>query len=142
MILFHLISRVCKTWRSLALCNKMFMASKPPMLMLMRISNHRYKKKWYCYLEDIEGRKFRTTIPYYADRVCVGLTCGYFILFGRKTCNFFLVNPITRYELHFPNASGYLVINNHGRPIIKAILVFSCSISRWIFIVFDIYAIN
>ncbi|CAH1417448.1 unnamed protein product [Lactuca virosa] len=96
---FVAFSGVCKSWRSLALDNrKIFMASRPPML--ISISHRSYKKE--CYLQDFEGRKFKTILPRSADRICVGITCGYLILFGWKTKDFRLVNPITRHELHFP----------------------------------------
>nr|KAJ0213349.1 hypothetical protein LSAT_V11C400174500 [Lactuca sativa] len=96
---FLAFSGVCKSWRSLALDNwNIFMASRPPMFLW--ISDRPYKKE--CYLEDFEGRKFKTILPRSAGRICVGITCGYLILFGWKTKDFRLVNPITRHELHFP----------------------------------------
>ncbi|XP_042752432.1 uncharacterized protein LOC122195035 [Lactuca sativa] len=125
---FLLFSRVCKSWRSLALFNRStFMASKPPMLLF--ISPRVYKKD--CYLQDFEGRKFKTIIPKLVGRKCVGLTCGYLILFGKKTRDFWLVNPITTHELHFPNAP--LHVSDGEKRKFRAILVFSPSINRWVF---------
>nr|KAJ0209181.1 hypothetical protein LSAT_V11C400174330 [Lactuca sativa] len=126
---FVAFSGVCKSWRSCALSNKkIFMAFKPPMS--MQISNRAYDKECYCYLKDFEGRKYKTLLPHSSGRTCVGLTCGYLVLFGRETKDFWLVNPITRQELHFPDCPLYV---DHDPPIIKAILVFSPSISKWIY---------
>ncbi|CAH1429137.1 unnamed protein product [Lactuca virosa] len=128
---FISFSGVCKSWRSLALDNKSrFMASRPPMS--MSISNRAYEKECYCILEDFEERKFKTLLPHSVGRICVGLTCGYLVLFGRETRDFWLVNPITRQELHFPDVPDYL---HRDVPIIKAILVFSRSISEFVFVV-------
>nr|KAJ0206096.1 hypothetical protein LSAT_V11C500256850 [Lactuca sativa] len=54
------------------------------------------------YLEDFEGKKFKDILRHSCGRICVGLTCSYFILYGRETRDFRLVNLITRHELHFP----------------------------------------
>nr|KAJ0196471.1 hypothetical protein LSAT_V11C700380520 [Lactuca sativa] len=54
---FVAVSRVCKSWRSVALSNR---------------------------------------------NKCFGVTCGYLILFDEEYNDFWLVNPITRHELHFP----------------------------------------
>ncbi|CAH1426888.1 unnamed protein product [Lactuca virosa] len=119
---------VCKSWRLLALPNKKrFMASKPPML--MRISTRASNKKRFC-LEDFEGGKFKTTLPHSCGRVYLGLTCGYFIMFGRDTKDFCLVNPITRHGLHFPP-----VPTPYCESRISAILVFSSVISKWVFVI-------
>ncbi|XP_023759294.1 uncharacterized protein LOC111907720 isoform X2 [Lactuca sativa] len=129
---FLAFSGVCKKWRSLALGNKkIFMASRPPML--MSISDPSYKKKeCKCCLEDFEGRKFKTILPHAAGRICVGLTCGYLILFGGETKDFWLVNLITRHELHFP-CFPYNASSDVAR--IRGILVFSPSVSGWVFVV-------
>ncbi|CAH1416128.1 unnamed protein product [Lactuca virosa] len=120
---FLSFSRVCKSWRSFALCNrKSFMASKPPMSMLL--SSH-----GFCCLEDFEGRKLKTIIPHSSGRKCVGLTCGYLILFGEETFDFWLVNPITRHELYFP---AFCLPNLY---MVKATLVFSSSLNDWVFVV-------
>lgn len=121
-------SGVCKLWRSFAKFNwKTFMMSKRPMYMF--ISTRIHKKD--CYLEDFEGRKFKTMIPRSTNRVFVGSTRGYLILFGAKTRDFWLVNPITRHEIHFPN----FPFNVSTVPSqIKAVLVFSRSKSAWVFL--------
>ncbi|CAH1448976.1 unnamed protein product [Lactuca virosa] len=122
---FVAFSGVCKSWRSLAFSNwNMFMASKPPMSICI-------SDEW-CSLEDLEGKKFKTIIPHSAGRICFGLTCGYLILFSRETRDFWLVNPITRHELHFPNYP-IDVEDAYGR--IRAILFFSPSTSGWMFVV-------
>ncbi|KAL7607325.1 hypothetical protein Lser_V15G16136 [Lactuca serriola] len=123
---------VCKTWRSLARNNKkIFMASRPPML--MSISDPSYEKKeWYCCLEDFEGRKFKTILPHAAGRICVGITCGYLILFGGETKDFWLVNLITRQQLHFP-CFPFNARTDLAR--IRGILVYSPSVSGWVFVV-------
>ena len=73
--------------------------------MLMDISLRCNKKDRKCRLEDYEGRVYETTLTHSAGMYYVGLTCGYFILFRMKTNkDFWLVNPITRYELNFPPA--------------------------------------
>ncbi|CAH1434365.1 unnamed protein product [Lactuca virosa] len=125
----RIMKSVCKSWRSLSLSNKnMFIASKPPML--MRISTRANEKE--CFLEDFEERKFKTIIPHSEGRTYFGLTCGYLIFYGRDTKDFWLVNPITSHELHFPNFPSYL--NCYGLSF-SAILVFSSSISRYVFLI-------
>nr|KAJ0203872.1 hypothetical protein LSAT_V11C500256910 [Lactuca sativa] len=120
---------VCKSWRSLSLSNKnMFIASKPPMLMC--ISTRANEKE--CCLEDFEERKFKTIIPHSEGRTYFGLTCGYLIFYGRETWDFWLVNPITIHELHFPYFPSYLYSNGSS---FSAILVFSSSISRYVFVI-------
>ncbi|KAL7591394.1 hypothetical protein Lser_V15G32983 [Lactuca serriola] len=127
---FVAFSGVCRSWRSLALSNwNMFMASKPPMSICSRASN----QDSYWYLEDFERRRFRTFIPHSAGRICFGLTSGYLILGGRETQDFWLVNPITRHELHFPGFPIYVRALEHLS--IKAILFFSPSTSGWVFVV-------
>ncbi|KAL6561710.1 hypothetical protein OROMI_017311 [Orobanche minor] len=37
----------------------------------------------------------------HAGRTLIGLTCGYLVFCGKKTSDFWLLNPITRHELHF-----------------------------------------
>ncbi|KAL7599129.1 hypothetical protein Lser_V15G23438 [Lactuca serriola] len=125
---FVAFSEVCKSWRSLALPNKKrFMASKSPML--MRISTCASNKKRIC-LEDFEGGKSKTTLPHSGGRFYLGLTCGYFIMFGRETKDFWLVNPITRHGLHFPPVPIF-----YCESRIRAILVFSSIISKWVFVI-------
>ncbi|CAH1450121.1 unnamed protein product [Lactuca virosa] len=93
---FLAFSRVCKPWRSFALSNRnKFMASKTPMS--ISISTHANEKE--CYLEEFEGRKFKTILPHYANMTCIGVTCGYLIFLGKKTLDFWLVNPITKHEI-------------------------------------------
>ncbi|XP_023728916.1 uncharacterized protein LOC111876598 [Lactuca sativa] len=126
---FLAFSRVCKSWRSVSLSNKKrFMASKPPML--MRIST-RGNEKEYC-LEDFGGRKFKSIIPHSKRRIYVGLICGYLILYGWATRDFWLVNPITGHELHFPRVPAYIY---SGESRVSAILVFSSSTSKCVFFI-------
>ncbi|KAL4585941.1 hypothetical protein LXL04_010568 [Taraxacum kok-saghyz] len=122
---FLSFSEVCKSWRSLALSNKKkFMASRPPMWISYSENE--------CYLKDLEGRKFKTPFPHFAHRRCVGITCGYLILFGGKTYDFWLVNPITRHELYFPRVPHIDASFVEERA--RAVLVFSPSISAWVFL--------
>ncbi|KAL4562751.1 hypothetical protein LXL04_026781 [Taraxacum kok-saghyz] len=123
-------SGVCKSWRSLANSNKKkFMATKPPMTLHV---NWRAHAK-LCYLEDFEGRKFKTFLPPFAGGTCVGLTCGYLIFFVRAHREFRLVNPITRHQLHFP---GFPLTYLEPSVLhVRAILVFSRSIRRWVLLV-------
>ncbi|KAL7591906.1 hypothetical protein Lser_V15G34944 [Lactuca serriola] len=134
---FIWFSGVCKSWRSLALSNwKMFMASRLPVS--MRITYRPYEKKeWYLELEESEGRKFKTFIPHSdGGRTFFGSTRGYLVFFVWKTRDFWLVNPITRHELHFPD---HPLIVYFSRPTgLKAILVFSPSdtvVSEWVLVV-------
>ncbi|XP_023736016.1 uncharacterized protein LOC111883918 [Lactuca sativa] len=131
---FVAFSGVCKSWRSLAVSNRnTFMASKPPMQ--ISIGPHVNKEDSYYFLEDLIEGRFKTIIPHSSCRAYFGLTCGYLILFGRETRDFWLVNPITRDELHFPNYP--LIVTSHEVQMraIKGILVFSPSISGCVFVV-------
>ncbi|CAH1450157.1 unnamed protein product [Lactuca virosa] len=124
---------VFKSWRSLALSNKnKFMASKPPMFVCT--SSHSYKNA--CYLEDFEGRKLKTILPPSAGRTCIGGTCGYLILYCKNTRDFWLVNPITRHELHLPDVPLYVF---RGYEPVRAILVYSPSLSEWVFVIADTF---
>ncbi|KAL7594161.1 uncharacterized protein LOC111912854 [Lactuca sativa] len=117
---------VCKSWRLLACSNEnKFMASMPPMT--ISICCHAHDKT--CFLEDFERRRFKTILPNSAVAACVGLTCGYLIFFVKKTHSFWLVNPITRKELHFPNFPS-----DYNPGIGRVILVFSPSIYGWAFV--------
>jgi len=130
---FLSFSGACKSWRSVALCNrKMYMATKPPMSMwISREAN----EKDYCNLKDVEERNFKTILPHYASRDCVGSTCGYLVLFGRKIKDFWLVNPITRHQLHFPRFSDDRDDISIIHKRIRFTLVFSPSRSRWLFFI-------
>ncbi|KAL4563918.1 hypothetical protein LXL04_027966 [Taraxacum kok-saghyz] len=130
---FFAFSGVCKSWRSVALSNKnTFMASKPPISICIRDPS---EDEW-CHLEDFQGTKFKTIIPHLSGRICVGSTCGYLILFGRETRDFWLVNPVTRHQLHFPDYSIYVTDAKRMRVTnrMSGVLVFSPSISGWVFI--------
>ncbi|CAH1434431.1 unnamed protein product [Lactuca virosa] len=125
---FLSFSGVCKSWRSLALLNKSrFMASRPPMSMW--ISNDANEKECYCFLEDFKGKKFKTLLPHSTYTKYIRLTCGYLVMLCLKTNDYWLVNPITKHELHFP-AVPYI---SNFIPF-RAILVFSPSLSRWLFV--------
>jgi len=104
------------------------MASKPPME--MHICNEKE-----CELMDFEGRKFKTMIPHSVGRECVGVTCGYLVLFGKETNDFWLVNPITRHQLHFPDFPNDHDDTLHLHLRMRAILVFSPLISEWLFVI-------
>ncbi|CAH1414949.1 unnamed protein product [Lactuca virosa] len=96
---FVAFSGVCKSWRSFAFSymNK-FMASRPPMFMF--VDEFENDEEWCCHLKDADGRKFKTVVPHSAGRsICVGVTCGYIILYEHRTHDFWLVNLITRHEL-------------------------------------------
>ncbi|KAJ0836911.1 putative F-box domain-containing protein [Helianthus annuus] len=89
---FLAFSGVCKSWRSLAFAHlNKFMGSRRPMSVSFSTSTNND-----CYLEDFEGRKFKTILPNSTVSICVGLTCGYLIFFRSITCEFWLVNPLTR----------------------------------------------
>nr|KAJ0195372.1 hypothetical protein LSAT_V11C700348870 [Lactuca sativa] len=72
-------------------------------------------------------------IPQLGGRECLGLSCGYLILFGEKTRDFWLVNPITRHQLHFPNVPT-IKIDKEITIRIRAVLVFSPSLNSWVFV--------
>ncbi|CAH1450153.1 unnamed protein product [Lactuca virosa] len=119
---FLAFSRVCKSWRSLAVSNRnKFIVSRPPMPMSISIStdaNHESK----CYLEDFEGRKLKISLPHSDYKACVGVSYGYLILIREKTNIFWLVNPITRHEFHVPSP----FLNVHScTSFLGDILVFS-----------------
>ncbi|XP_076913831.1 F-box/kelch-repeat protein At1g57790-like [Bidens hawaiensis] len=129
---FIALSGVCKSWRSAAVSNwKEFMMSKQPMYLSL---SKRVNGK-DCYLEEnCTQRKMNTVVPHSRGRVCVGLTCGYLIFFGRDTRDFWLVNPVTRKELHFPGFP-YSKSASSIPSRIKGILVFSPSLSGWVLVV-------
>lgn len=78
---FLAFSGVCNPWRLIALSNKnKFLVSKPP----MSISFSTDANEIECCLEDFEGRKMKTILPHSTNRICIGVTSGYFILFGVK----------------------------------------------------------
>ncbi|CAH1416113.1 unnamed protein product [Lactuca virosa] len=142
---FLSFSGVCKSWRSVALSKKTrFMASRPPMAIW--ITKHGNKKE-YC-VEDFEGRNSIILLPKSDRRTCVGLTCGYLVLFGRRSHDFWLVNHITRHGLHFPNAPYSVSPNQEGvRAILRVKengIVFTLSIPSVILHEFKgkIYAID
>ncbi|KAL7592337.1 hypothetical protein Lser_V15G34922 [Lactuca serriola] len=65
-------------------------------------------------------------------RWCVGVTCGYLIFYGEEPYDFWLVNPITRHELHFPGVPcGFSCCPGDTEPF----LVFSPLISEWVLVV-------
>ncbi|CAH1419407.1 unnamed protein product [Lactuca virosa] len=67
MVDFLAFGGVCKSWRSFAVSNKnMFMASKPPMKTC--IDPHDNNKDFYFYMEDFQGRRFKTIIPHSAGK--------------------------------------------------------------------------
>ncbi|XP_023740815.1 uncharacterized protein LOC111888911 [Lactuca sativa] len=126
---FLAFSGVCKSWRSVARSNwKTFMTSKPPMLMLILPVGNNDRQ---CWLVDSEGKEFRTIIPHSAGWGCVGLTCGYLILLRWKTYDFWLVNPITRHELHFPPAP---CVSDYVSKI-TSVLFISPSMSKLVFVI-------
>ncbi|KAL7594446.1 hypothetical protein Lser_V15G27996 [Lactuca serriola] len=100
---FIAFSGVCNSWRSFAVSNRnSFMVSIPPMPISISNSTTDANEKQYC-LKDSQGRKMKTIVPHSAKRSCIGVTCGYLILSGVETKDFWLVNLITRHELHFPD---------------------------------------
>ncbi|KAL7591375.1 uncharacterized protein LOC122194982 [Lactuca sativa] len=131
---FCSFSKVCKTWRSFALSNtNIFMESRPPLLIVISLEDDKKdgdKEKNYCCMRDFEKRNYETNIPLPSCVNDFGLTCGYLMLFKNACHDFWLVNPITRHQLHFPACRLY----GDDHPD-KGILVFSPSISRWVFLI-------
>lgn len=100
--------------------------------MSISISTNANEKE--CYLEDLEGRKFKTILPHYANMTCTGVTCGYLIFLGMKTLDFWLLNPITRNELRSLYVPLKLsIVYESG----KAILVFSPLVFGWVFVILN-----
>ncbi|CAH1426954.1 unnamed protein product [Lactuca virosa] len=132
---FPAFSGVCKSWRSFALSNKSkFMESKSPMS--ISISTESNEEDYNYYLDDIntEGRSFNSLLPHSGGRTCVGFTCGHLILFGSKTHDFWLLDPVTRHEIHFPDIPSSV----SDDPVkIRGFLAFSPSKSRWVFVMTD-----
>ncbi|CAH1434520.1 unnamed protein product [Lactuca virosa] len=130
---FLAFSGVCKSWRSLAVSNRnKFMVSRPPMSIFVSIVANEDE----YYLEDFEGRKFKISLPHFAAGMsCIGVTGGYLILINQKTYDCWLVNLIKRHGLHFPNAH-FRIFCCHG--FFRSTLVFSSSISEWVFVVLNI----
>ncbi|MFS7890423.1 putative F-box domain-containing protein [Helianthus anomalus] len=134
LILMHLevfdyvaLSGVCKAWRSFAISNwNKFMMSKQPMYLSIS-SDFIFLKD--CYIQDHTRRKLKAIIPHSSARKCIGVTCGYLIFFERKTHGFWLVNPFTRKELHFPDFSDAMSASKKG------ILVYSHAMSGWVFVI-------
>ncbi|CAH1448990.1 unnamed protein product [Lactuca virosa] len=125
---FFAFNEVCKSQRSLALSERnIYLDSIPP----MSISTSINKQDRFGIRRTLKEKKLKTIVPDSAGRICIGLTCGYLILFGRETNDFWLVNLITRYELYFPNYPLYLPFGDKT----KAILVFLPSLSGWLFLV-------
>ncbi|KAL7607329.1 hypothetical protein Lser_V15G16132 [Lactuca serriola] len=133
---FVAFSGVCKSWRSVALSNKTrFMASTPPIsIWIIEQGN----KREYT-LQDFDGKKFKFRIPKSSGKTCVGVTCGYLVLFGLKPREFWLINPITRHGLGFPKVPRDLEPvpdeEEADEVRVRAILVFSPSISLWVLVV-------
>nr|KAJ0211551.1 hypothetical protein LSAT_V11C400174140 [Lactuca sativa] len=124
---------VCKSWRSFALSNwNRFMASKPPMSMSIS-ANVNEREERYLYLEDFDGRNFKTILPRLFGVDFVGLSCGYLAFYGKETHEFWLVNPITRHQLHFPHVPFDVDGIVYGR--VRLILMFSPSIPGWVLVV-------
>ncbi|PWA43324.1 F-box domain-containing protein [Artemisia annua] len=120
---FVSFSGVCKRWRSIAHSQwKTFMGCKVPMCMFFFTPNRRG-----FWLEDFEGRRFKTIRRHGTHRTCVGSTRGYLIMFGRLTSDFWLVNPITRHEFHFTDFPWRQI--THHPANFRGILVYSHSMS-------------
>ncbi|KAJ0438962.1 putative F-box protein [Helianthus annuus] len=125
---FFTFGKVCKSWRSLALTHKnKYMCSRQPMSVTLPTDITAE-----CYFRDIfEGRKIKAVIPHSTGSTCVGLTCGYLVFYSRIGRDFWLVNPFTSHELHFPN---FPLEVNTDLSIFRGILVFSPSVSQWAFV--------
>ncbi|MFS8026857.1 hypothetical protein Hanom_Chr16g01491621 [Helianthus anomalus] len=74
----------------------------------------------------------RTIFPRSSGRTCVGFASGYVILFGRKTCDFRLVNPITRHEVNFSRFPFHVVTDPNT---FQGTLVFTRTAIRWVFVI-------
>ncbi|XP_023740508.1 uncharacterized protein LOC111888612 [Lactuca sativa] len=132
---FPAFSGVCKSWRSFALSNKnKFMQSRPPIS--ISIFSESNDENFNYYLDDIntEGRSFNSILPQSGGRTCVGFTCGHLILFGSKTHDFWLLDPVTKHGVYFPNIPSS-VSENPAK--IRGFLVFSRSKSEWVFVMTD-----
>ncbi|KAL4585847.1 hypothetical protein LXL04_010473 [Taraxacum kok-saghyz] len=132
---FVSFSGVCKSWRSLALANKIrFMACKPPMELYF-ITEWSNKTDVYS-LVDFKGRRFKILLPESGGRRCVGLTCGYLVFLVTKSCDILLMNPITRHVIGFPPVPcNNFYPSSPTRIGVTVILVFSQSTFTWVLVV-------
>ncbi|KAL4590273.1 hypothetical protein LXL04_003200 [Taraxacum kok-saghyz] len=127
---FHAFSGVCKSWRPLALSNKnTFMASIPPMT--ISIPDDPTNEDYPCCIEDTDGRIINSILPNSGGRACIGFTYGHLILYGKETRDFWLLDPVTKHGVHFPDIPSSV---NDNPARIRAFLVFSPSISGWVFV--------
>ncbi|KAL7601884.1 hypothetical protein Lser_V15G23361 [Lactuca serriola] len=132
---FPAFSGVCKSWRSFALSNKTkFMESRSPMS--ISISTESNEEDYNYYLDDIntEGRSFNSILPHSGGRTCVGFTCGHLILFGSKTHDFWLLDPVAKHGVHFPDIPSSV---SDDPEKIRGVLVISPSKSGWVFVMAD-----
>lgn len=130
---FTPFSGVCKWWRSLAISNKSkFMETRP--LTFISIPTEPKEEDYSYYLEDIEERSLTSILPHSGGRKCVGFTCDHLILFGSKTNDLWLIDPITRHGIHFPDIPSSVSVDPKR---IKDFLVFSPSMFGWVFVMTD-----
>lgn len=92
-------SGVCRSWRSTSIyIRKFFMERQQPLVVV----RPRYSKKACVLYNMFDGKSWKAMLPDLPCKNLVGLSCGYLITIDRNT-GFWLVNLMTRHELHFPS---------------------------------------
>ncbi|KAI4305572.1 hypothetical protein L6164_028933 [Bauhinia variegata] len=105
MIDYILFGCVCKSWKSYVSAHRQdFMASQSPHILLLPA----YIRSSCCFLYNISDKKnYKALLPSLIGKLCLGIAGGY-LVFQNKHDNMksplWLLNPITRHELHFPSS--------------------------------------
>lgn len=90
-------SGVCRSWRSISIDNrKKFMERQKPLV----FARPKYSKKSCVLYNMFDGKTCKAMLKDLAWNL-VGLSCGYLIMNDRYR-GFWLINLMTRHELHFP----------------------------------------
>ncbi|KAK1385997.1 hypothetical protein POM88_023732 [Heracleum sosnowskyi] len=89
---------VCRSWRSASIdiC-KRFLERQQPLV----VAKPKYSKKACVLYNMFDEKSWKTMLPNLPCKKLLGLSCGYLITIDRHI-GFWLVNLITRHELHFP----------------------------------------
>ncbi|GKV07907.1 hypothetical protein SLEP1_g19610 [Rubroshorea leprosula] len=87
---------VCRNWRLVTAASKQeFLESQAPMVVVI---SSRAKKT--CFFFDMSSRDtYRTVLPKFSGRVCVGISSGSLIM---QSTDLMLTNPMTGQKLEFP----------------------------------------
>ncbi|KAK1357185.1 hypothetical protein POM88_050441 [Heracleum sosnowskyi] len=98
-------SGVCKSWRSAFIdFRKTLMKHQQPLVVV----RPKYSKKSCVLYNMFDERSYRTMLPDLPCKYLLGFSCGNLITFDRNR-RFWLVNLMTKHELHFPILPQYVV---------------------------------